>query len=557
MANKTAKNLHLNEHFATAKNLGERVTFAFENNVEYARFIGALKISDLEQAAALLDKNQKDVWCEVDKDVEAFWQLAQYALAMFKCASQGVEFDNTLNGLINWYENKGYIADAAFRLFHTALQSDFSITPFISELTDLMNNCYRDFCDRTVKAYQSHINELTQLPDLKNQGCVQFVYPALAEGKRVVLAFVDALRFEMGKGFVNRIKGEFKDKINCKPAVSVFPSITRFGMAAHLDNISMSVEDGTLQPVLNGNVVKNPDDRIAYLRNRTGVEVQDIPLKDFNKSKINDSAQLLVIRSWAIDSEGENKSNNFAGLLTMKAELGKLKRAIDDCRTKGFDLMVIVADHGFMLQPSFRAGDLVPKPVGSNIVLEESRVMVGSLNETPDTISFAPNELGADAPVMKLCYPKWFSVFEKGDVYYHEGLSLQENVVPLITIQLQDEKEKIECKIVLKYKDATSGTIYTRRPIIDINIVCDTLLFDDVHFVMQITDDQGNLIGKPDAKFYNELTEQIDIPAGAEKLRQPVAIDDDYNGNIVIVKALDPATNLTLSELKLNYENEL
>ena len=49
----------------------------------------------------------------------------------------------------------------------------------------------------------------------------------------------------------------------------------------------------------------------------------------------------------------------------------------------------------------------------------------------------------------------------------------------------------------------------------------------------------------------------IDIPAGATQLRQPFSIEDDYNGNIVKVKALDASTHATLSEIKLNFENEL
>jgi hypothetical protein len=65
------------------------------------------------------------------------------------------------------------------------------------------------------------------------------------------------------------------------------------------------------------------------------------------------------------------------------------------------------------------------------------------------------------------------------------------------------------------------------------------------------------MIGRPEGRAYNEVTEQIDIPAGATQLRQTLSIDDGYNGNVVIVKALDASTHATLSEIKLNFENEL
>ena len=555
MANKTTQALHLDEVFAKAKHLGQRVTFAFENVVEYSRFIEHLKTGELEKADNLIRKNQQDVWCEEDKEVSVFWQLAGYVLTVSRCASQGIEYDNSVKGLIAWYDRKGYQADEAFRRFHTEQQNIINQTKQISLLTELMNMRYRDFCERSVKEYQSHVKEVKDNPELKNQGCPRIVYPALADGKRVVLAMVDALRYEMGMSFKRSIESRYKDRIECKPLIATFPTVTRFGMAAHLDEIAYCVEDKKLQPVLNGQIVKNPDDRIAYLKDRTGVEVQDMRLSEFDGTAINDTTRLLVIRSLSIDSAGEHDKLN--GLPTMERELVNLAKAAEVCRQKGFDLMVIVADHGYMMLPAFRQGDLIPKPIGSDVVLDESRVMAGSLNDSPEALSFAPDELGIDAPVMKFCYAKNFTTFTKGEIYYHEGLSLQENVVPQISIRLQEEKEQKTFTVELAYKGKKTGTVYSRRPLIDINTAFAELFADDLQIALLVTDENGNSIGRPEGKFYNELTEQIDIPDNVVQLRQPLSIDDGYNGNIVVIKALDVNTNATLSEIKLNFENEL
>lgn len=555
MANKTTQTLHLDVLFAKAKHLGERVTFAFENHVEYARFIESIKIGNLEQAESILRKNQQDVWFEEDKDVAAFWQLAEYVLTMCRCASQGVDFDNTLKGLVSWYSQKGCLTDEAFRRFHTDLQNVITHTSYINELTDILNTRYREFNERTVKAYQAHVGECKELPELKNQACTQFVYPAINDGKRVVYVTVDAFRYEMGMAFKRSIESRYKEKIECSPHISIFPSVTRFGMAAHLDDITLCVEENKLQPVIKDKVVKLPEERITYLRERTGVEVQDMRLENFDASAISDSTRLLVIRSLAIDSAGENEKLN--GLPTMERELVNIAKATEACRQKGFDKMVIVADHGFMLQPSFRVGDQINKPVGSDVVLDESRVIVGNINDSKDTLSFTPEDLGIDAQVMKFCYAKDFTVFCKGEVYYHEGMSLQENVVPIITIDLQDDIKQKPFKVSLAYKGKQTGTIYSRRPIIDINTTFSDLFADDVHIIVQITDGQGNSIGKPEGRAYNEVTEQIDIQAGASQLRQPFSIDDEYNGKEIIVKALDANSYATLSEIKLNFENEL
>ena len=46
------------------------------------------------------------------------------------------------------------------------------------------------------------------------------------------------------------------------------------------------------------------------------------------------------------------------------------------------------------------------------------------------------------------------------------------------------------------------------------------------------------------------------IPADAAKIRQPISIDDDYNGHTITVTAFDAETNATLSVLRLNFESE-
>lgn len=107
-----------------------------------------------------------------------------------------------------------------------------------------------------------------------------------------------------------------------------------------------------------------------------------------------------------------------------------------------------------MLLPAFNTGNLISKPAGSDIVLEESRVLAGNLNETSDTVSFTPTQLGEDIAVMKLSYAKDFTVFKRGEVYFHEGLSLQENVVPIIKIDLQEKKRNLNlvCLLLIKAK---------------------------------------------------------------------------------------------------------
>lgn len=325
-------------------------------------------------------------------------------------------------------------------------------------------------------------------------------------------------------------------------------------MANHLGDIVLCVQDGKLEPMIEQDVVSTTTERINYLKKATQVEVQDIRLDEFDATAIEESTRLLVVRSLAIDSAGEKDKLN--GLGTMEREMIRLAKMLDDSKRLKFDLAVLVADHGFMIQPAFRKGDLIEKPAGSDIVLTESRMLAGSINDSEYTLTFAPSEFGANVSAMKLSYAKNFTVFTNGEVYFHEGLSLQENVVPMITVKLQEEKKQLAYHVELQYKGKTDGTVYGLRPLIDINTTFSDLFADDVNVKLVVSGEDGNVIGKPVGKFYNDVTELVDIPSGATTIRQPISIEEDYHGGSITITALNPETNATLSTLKLNFEIE-
>lgn len=555
MARKTADAYQLAEVFAKSKHLGDRVTFGFENKVEYERFVASLKEGKLGEARAMLKKNLDDVWCQEDAEVAAFWKLAGYALQIADSVNRGVKSDGDIKDLVEWYAESGQEADFAFRRYLTEIKEAISLPAVVKALSGYVEGQYKDFTERSVKEYQLHARDIKEHEELKNQGCVEVVYPALKEGKRVVLFFVDAFRYEMGKCFAESIKRNYPERVDVKTKISYLPSVTRFGMAGHLGHVKIVEQDGKLQPSVDGTMIVTPEDRINYLRQRTNVEVQDVRLENFDETTIDDAARLLVVRSQFIDTAGEDMK--LEGLSVMDKVLVRLARALNDCRQKGFDLAVFVADHGFMVQSAFHMGDLISKPVGSDVVLDETRLQVGNLNDSEDTLSFTPSELGVDAGVIKLCYAKNFTVFRKGELYYHEGLSLQENVVPLIKVQLQENRRTQNFKIELKYKGNTVGTVYTRRPLIDINIHQDDLFADAVNIRMVVKDENENVIGCPCDKFYDEVTQLVHIPSGVTQARQTISINEEYEGDSIVITALDANTNATLSTLKLNFENDL
>lgn len=158
-ANKVALDLNLESLFQSSDNLGEIVTFSFENRVEYDRFTKFIELRQLKDAEELWETNKRFIWYTADGETKYFWDVAKAAVDLFKAVSKGVPSTENLKGLLDWYVNNGYKVDTAFRRFLTLTkQGQFSLSQ-VEKISDLIDNTYRSFCDRTVRIYQDYIQQ--------------------------------------------------------------------------------------------------------------------------------------------------------------------------------------------------------------------------------------------------------------------------------------------------------------------------------------------------------------------------------------------------------------
>lgn len=559
-AEKVARNLNLERLFARAEDLGEIVTFAFENRVEYDRFVKMIELRDIEGAAQMAKKNRKGIWYSADREVQSFWDLAMTSVEMFLAIDGGVKPVTHRDELIEWYASDGYKADFAMRRFLTLYKQTSYHQPQVNKLADLVGNAYRNFSERGVKLYQ-------ELCVAKNPASVDiqqndtafnhYILPRINQDKRVVMIMVDAFRYEMGKDFAQSIRSRFSD-VKCTAAMAYIPTVTKYGMAALLPDAIARLElkpvEGKLMPFIDNKLTDTPDKRIERIRESLGnVVVEDVLLDNFNADRIANDTRLLVIRSIKIDSAGENCGSQ--GLGTMDLEIRNLARVLEDVRRIGFNEAYIFADHGYMLQPNTFSGDKVEKPSGNDIVLSKVRCIAGNLNDSESSITFSPEQLGINADVPRIAFAKGFGVYEAGQIYFHEGLSLQENIVPIISVTLaKEKKKKINATYSLKYKGRKDGTVRIHRPMIEIYVGTDQLLSDDtMRLKMLIRNAAGAEVGQPvESDYFDETSQTLTVPC-SETIKQPIELNDGLVGDIVI-SILDPETNMTLDSIILNTD---
>ena len=555
-ANKVMDSLHLEEVFKNAKNLGNIVTFAFENSIEYEKYIEKITSAQYPEAALILKKNKNDVWYQSSKNVEAFWNLAEQVSELFDCIGKGIKGGGKFAGIVDCYATQGFKADLAFRKFHTILQQLDYVSPQIKQLTTIVNDNYRDFTERCIKDYQQFVQAdgLNSDPGIqKNINGFKLIQADLDAGKKVVMVMADAFRYEMGEDFAANLSASYE--VDCKPSFAFIPTVTRFGMAALLPKADQLMElktvDGKLVPMFGDEAIVNPDDRVNYIKKNLSCKVYESQIDHFDASDVPADARLLVIRSFAIDQAGEN--NNVKGFQLMAAEVKSFARLLEECRSLKFDVVYFFADHGYMMQSSYAAGSNMSLPSGTP-VLTERRCVGGNINDSATTMSFTPAQMGIKSDVYKFGFAQYFGVFKAKCVYFHEGLSLQENVVPVVKVKLSNDVERAKFDISLTYKGQNEGVVYIQRPLIEININFDELFGSDVQVKMDVKDTAGNEVGSVvESGFYNDVTKVISIPQNSMKVKQAIELNDGFRGDF-IVTVLNADTNITLDKIILTAE---
>ena len=409
--------LHLDTLFADAIDLGKIVTFAFENKVEFNLYLDHLHKGKYDEATLLVAKNKKSVWYQADAGVALFWNLTDQCERMMQSIRQPMSDLHNLNEITKWYSEEGYKVDHAFRRFQTILTSSDEDTPQISELAQFVYRNYRSFTEQMQSRYQKQIEiEGYNISGINRniQAWNKEVAPLLSARKRVAVIFADAFRYEMGKDLALSLENSYT--VNVKPSTAYVPTVTRFGMAALLPEaetkLELVVEDGKLQPYLEGKKVELPADRISYIESKVPahVKLMDVKSEDFLSANVPSDVNLLIIRSQSIDAAGENI--NSVGYAEMESEMRLFTKCIRACKKSGFDMVLMMADHGYMIQPKYQAGDNMSKPVGTS-VMNERRSQAGDLNGNETSWLYTPEHVGVRSQVYRFAFAKQYGVYEK------------------------------------------------------------------------------------------------------------------------------------------------
>ncbi len=280
------------------------------------------------------------------------------------------------------------------------------------------------------------------------------------------------------------------------------PTITAVGMNALVPVVSES----RLVPLFNpkgeiigfqggGRQVKSPEDRHKTVEDHAGVETAWLTLSDllsFSDRKLKNRLDkgLLVITALDLDKMGESGALSF-GIDYFERCLARLKTAVIKLKEKGFEEFVITADHGFVLGDESLETGKAPK-----LESADRRFAFSSERNSDHLVSASVNQLYYSEPVPD----KWF-VFERTTHllvnqsrtgFYHGGNTLQERLVPVLSISLAKDLPDYSGKFRLTIQKKSCAMGFHRVSIFPVSM--EPGLFSKPRVEIQLISDEGVMV---------------------------------------------------------------
>ncbi len=562
-AQKLEQELALAQHCVALKDLGPRETFPFEERSALERGVDAFLRDDVDTVRQTLDHQRRSVWAARGES-RLKWDLLRAALELsLRCE----ELDNQLpqhtqdmGKLLAFYTGSLREADRLHREFEQAL-GDFEW----QDTQDAM----KPVCQQARKAY-GRLAEKAQLAftrhfqaggwplagQLANADVFdRFVAPKLQQhGHKVAYLMIDALRYELGVALEQQLVED--GAVALQAALAPLPTITPVGMAALLpgagQQLSLRRDDKTLVPMLGDQPVANVAQRMEVLRKRYGQRFAEGRLEDYVRGRLDipDDADLLVLRAVEIDSHFENHPDTAPAEITNA--LRRIRMALHRLAEAGFQDVVIATDHGFFINTHAGAGDVCGKPEG-NWMVEHDRCALGDGAVGNTHYVLPADKAGIRGDVAKVTGPLTLAAYRAGLQYFHGGASLQECVVPVLTVQLKAKGQPAvtQALVKLSYKNGATK-VTTRVPVIEVTVDAADMFSVDSAFeiLLEAHDAKGNVVGEARAGgAVNAATGTLTLHA-RDKVQVTLKMQLEFEGKFK-VKALDPKTSQIFCQLDL------
>ncbi len=368
------------------------------------------------------------------------------------------------------YTTEYYLMDTWYRMFHRSYSE--SLKNYHEELSDLfthvkdkveglyvtwflgqLGNNWSDACADNLREY-GRVLEVPQQADFYHQ-------EVASSASRSYVIISDALRYEVAASLAEQLQRETQARVDLKSMQGIFPTITKFGMAALLPHRELSVElksgqAGQLAVLADGQSTEASNrDKLLKAADPASVALKYkdiIGMKRADRQALIKGMKVVYIYHDTIDDAGHLESSILSACDTAIDELKNMVRII--ANEWGGVNIIITADHGFLYTYSPLAeDDKVDKTTESEQDVEIGRryaiVQKGAQPQYLLPVKFHGGKTAYDAFAPRESIR--IKMKGGGQNFVHGGISLQEMVVPVIEYRFLRNQSKEYRKNKSKY----------------------------------------------------------------------------------------------------------
>lgn len=407
-------------------------------------------VIDADSITAAVEKRRTCVW--YDEAATFYDGIAQVANMQRFFMEHAAGF-HTVEAKNVWkeYTTDYYRMDGFYRQFHLAYAESLKVykdqlNDLFAQVAEKVEGLYVHwFLDKLGENWTNVIED-----DLKQHGRIldvprqeDFYSSRLrtADGK-VVVIISDALRYEVAASLTEQLKRETQSKVEMTAMQGIFPTITKFGMAALLPHKALTVEEkvnGALSIQADGIPTDSGyRDKVLKAANPRSIALQYKDVASMSTEQLRSQTngmEVVYIYHDTIDAASHaSDSLVFSACNAAIRELQNLVRIAANRMNRTH--VIITADHGFLYTYSpLKENSKVDKTSFNQMDVEYGRryaimrqgaqpdylMPVRFVDETSGLTAFAPRES------MRI------KMQGGGLNFVHGGVSLQEICVPVIS----------------------------------------------------------------------------------------------------------------------------
>lgn len=410
------------------------------------------------------------------------------------------------------YTTDYYKMDTYYRRFHLCFDRSLTVTnevldDLFKQVVEKVEGLYNNWFLANLGSNWSDVcaDELAQYGRILevNQQKRFYTSKIAASDSRVFVIVSDALRYEVAASLTEQLRRETQSKVSLESMQAVFPTITKFGMAALLPHTKLNVvskTNGGVSIQADGMSTEMPNrDKVLKSAHGASIALQYkniIKMKRADRQALVKGMDVVYIYHDKID-EASHTADNLVFLACDDAitEIKNLVRVI--CNDFGGTRIYITADHGFLYTYSpLTEDDKMDKTSFKQQDVEYGRrYAIMQKGAKPDyllPVRFVDGEAEMDAFAPRENVR--IKMSGGGMNFVHGGISLQEMVVPVIDYQFlrnankayQRNREKYDTKpVTVSLLSATrkisnmifSLNFFQQEAVSDNRSVCNYLLY--------------------------------------------------------------------------------